>query len=972
MASSEVAFEEFKLQNTTAAIYVLDKTLYKLAEKIAEKIKKILIQGYEISVCGEVHWSEHIGDTIAKTSANFEECQLKSKTQLKLKIFEPQTSTDVSKPSTDVSIRDYGYLERLITEAKRRVEGQGLHHDVIILLGHSSVLLAEDKDVIEAFAKLNPTIIAFLGCCGGNTRYGPIVTMSYMLPSHCKPIIAFYQQQIYTEELENTSLIIGLQYYLHIHYSDKVDISQYGYTKKDMAKCAFALAKLNKSVPPTDPTVFINDRNGKNPVQMILHKCDLTTEAAPLSCMQLAMYSPMVVDSKEFRSFTIDDKWLIHDPPDKFKIVRRIIPTITLPKESCLEHKLVIDDVLWKLDQQKIKIMIHGHGDIKIEQLVDYKSYDHGEVMIKISETLPTKIAIMISEDNKNLDSKKIGKIDVMFPRDSIIVHSSTDEVTIKLAAGRGVITINKIETIKLQPQLYSHTYMCRTMISQDEQEIRLISQDLPKGHLQGITVDDLSRICWKKIEELHLHKIIPLVCEIKFIKLFNETLKLLRIGDKSSWERIDPLQFLVAVLRGHWGKNNLTCIKEWATFCLLKSMGNVKRGNPKLLHQYKLCCMCFVLLFNDSFVRFAKPDEKECDQYEIIVCNKEEHRLIDVICNSKSPQAPLHDPSGIFPTGELAGWVGLFECCDHEHGCIDLYKSGKPWEIRNHYRIRTIPDSQRYPYQRNELLLCLGALSDEARQLSDATDGVRHQQSINKTTRQRCYNVKEFFNQDNEKKGHMEYFSDLKILADLIEKNKLHDYGISYTETKLVLDSTKFQNVLELHSLYAQDLAMQRVVEISVLRKVIHDSKNWEKISSCRFVFAQFVTPITPVNRTITGILFYTDTHYGHNLIEFNEAQLDKLQTECPCKPKNVNCFNKLSRALQTPAEYRHISERELICAISKGLCRPCRYRMLDITIQEIEASSNKIFPFIKVGRLTLTYNDNGQLDDIHLDECA
>ena len=587
--------------------------------------------------------------------------------------------------------------------------------------------------------------------------------------------------------------------------------------------------------------------------------------------------------------------------------------------------------------------------------------------MIIISKILPTKITI--SEDNKNLKSNKLQGIEVMSPDDSEIEPKQTDSsdmvMKIKLAAGRGLITVDSSDhkTIKLYPQLH-HTYMCKTLIGQDEQEIRFISQDLP---LQGITVDKVSGVCWKKIEELQLHTIIPLVCEIKFIKLFNETLKLLKKGNKSSWEKIDPLQFLVAVLRGHWGKNTLTCIKEWATFCLLKSMGNVKRGNPKLLHQYKLCCMCFVLLFNDSFVRFAKPDEKECDQYEIIVCNKEEHRLIDVIYNSKSLQAPLHNPSGTFPTGELAGWVGLFECCNHEHGCIDLYKGKEPWEIGNHYRIQTIPDSQRYPYQRNELLLCLGALSDEARQLSD---GVRHRQGVNKTVRQRCYNVKKFFNQDNEEKRHMEYFSDFKILADHIEK-ELHNYSIFYTETKLVLDRREFQDVSELRSSYAQDLAMQRVVEIPVLQKVIQDSEDWKKISSCRFVFAQFVTPITPVNRTITGILFYTDTHYGHNLIEFNEAQLNKLRTECTRVP--MNCFDKLPQILQTSAEQRQesVSERELINAI-KGLCHLCRYGMLNITIKEIEASSNKIFPFIKVGRLTLKYDDNGQLTTVHLDECA
>ena len=52
----------------------------------------------------------------------------------------------------------------------------------MIILGHSSVLFAEDKDLIETCAKLDLTIIAFVGCCEGNTRYGPILNMSYLLP----------------------------------------------------------------------------------------------------------------------------------------------------------------------------------------------------------------------------------------------------------------------------------------------------------------------------------------------------------------------------------------------------------------------------------------------------------------------------------------------------------------------------------------------------------------------------------------------------------------------------------------------------------------------------------------------------------------------------------------------------------------------------------------------------------------------
>ena len=66
--------------------------------------------------------------------------------------------------------------------------------------------------------------------------------------------------------------------------------------------------------------------------------------------------------------------------------------------------------------------------------------------------------------------------------------------------------------------------------------------------------------------------------------------------------------------------------------------------------------------------------------------------------------------------------------------------------------------------------------------------------------------------------------------------------------------------------------------------------------------MFAQF---ITSVNNVIKGILFYTDTHCGDNLIDFNKAQLDKLKKECT-RGKKAKCFDKLPPALQIPSKQR------------------------------------------------------------------
>lgn len=64
-----------------------------------------------------------------------------------------------------------------------------------------------------------------------------------------------------------------------------------------------------------------------------------------------------------------------------------------------------------------------------------------------------------------------------------------------------------------------------------------------------------------------------------------------------------------------------------------------------------------------------------------------------------------------------------------------------------------------------------------------------------------------------------------------------------------------------------------------------------------------------------------------------------------------------------------KRVPKQDFINVLRK-LCGPCHYRMLQITIKQME--HEKIFPFVKVGRLTLTYDENKQLTKINLEECA
>ena len=121
------------------------------------------------------------------------------------------------------------------------------HCEVIIILDHCSALLAGEDDLVVALRKTSPVIVAFLGCCGGNTCYGPIVKMSQLLDRDddkgTKPIIGFYQRRVYVSELRSTSLVIGLQYYMHMCNSSLQPAEDKANYRK-IAICAFGLSTI--------------------------------------------------------------------------------------------------------------------------------------------------------------------------------------------------------------------------------------------------------------------------------------------------------------------------------------------------------------------------------------------------------------------------------------------------------------------------------------------------------------------------------------------------------------------------------------------------------------------------------------------------------------------------------------------------------------------------------------------------------
>ena len=289
--------------------------------------------------------------------------------------------------------------------------------DVVIVLGHSregNMLLTEYIDRLVLYlTEIKPTIVAFLMCCGGNMRYGPVLKLSHLLTGECTPIIGFYQRRVYVNELLHTSLLIGVQYYLGM-----VKPNDQPQTRKQIARQAFGLATTPQY--SGDPTVFVNDSPIQSFVQSSCQKYKMRLEDVPLSCMQLTICNSMIAGSEA-----------------------------------------------------------------------------------------------IVNVDQEETYSKS--KFDVW---------------------------------------------------------------------------------CNRMIIKRQIHKLIPLICEIELLKLYENTLEKMKNGDGNSWKEIDHLQFLIAVLRGHWGMNSLAVIKEWATFHLMEMMRKIKPQKEFSVHRVqKLSGKCHFLI---------------------------------------------------------------------------------------------------------------------------------------------------------------------------------------------------------------------------------------------------------------------------------------------------------------------------------------------------------------------------------------
>ena len=429
------------------------------------------------------------------------------------------------------------------------------------------------------------------------------------------------------------------------------------------------------------------------------------------------------------------------------------------------------------------------------------------------------------------------------------------------------------------------------------------------KSVVKAKNVEELDKNCITVIREHRIHELVPLILELRLLKLYNESLDLIKTGDPSSWKKVDHLQFLLAMLRGHWGKNTLTVIREWATFHLMEIMDKCdKMDDEKLkhdadIHKYKLCCVCYALLCKHNFVRFVKPGE---DHYktEIIACTQFfGHNIIvpgsvwyessdDIYCITSEGYISgtkyvirtnlLPTPNGPYPNkGELP-WEELFNNCDDMNGCANMWNGSSPeWEIKSALCV-----GQAYQYRQLDFQLAMATLNNFLR---------------SSVTGSQCYGIKKFINRTNRDEGTMKCFP----------QPDFPDYEYTMYEMKVSMNTSYIDALARL-------FRKEGIGNNDINLKTREHQTNWQRMLGCRFVFCASNNPGGLNNKT--GTLFYTDNHYGHNLIHCEHNTPDLLQVllnnvhHCFYTQYIESCSNYITRKPNTSAKHK-----------KKSLCGPC-----------------------------------------------
>ena len=453
--------------------------------------------------------------------------------------------------------------------------------------------------------------------------------------------------------------------------------------------------------------------------------------------------------------------------------------------------------------------------------------------------------------DAQRLDGRFCFKYDIAFRLND--KESQTAQILLNMAkypAPTFTISTDEIPLSCWQLAIY-HTFTCdkdgenyiRQFITDTKNELKLLPVQPVKRtneEVKKLLIAKLNEKCKAALKHKKLYEIIELSCELQLLQVTEETFKLLRANN---WDKVDHLQFFVAMLQGYWGKNDDRKLRECATRHLMKVMKQIWDTVNNLreydLHIYRLCCVGYCLFSPEAHIMFADVHDKYNDTFGCLFLRTEfdpgNPKVITHVgyyANGMAVPPCLTRLSALPSCEDELPWVDVIDLCRKNIEFVELFNDN---ENRNHFSMHNYKGNRTgYSYSHDDLMMALKALKDSFFPTEAAREMDQQQRLMY------LYCVKEFKNQYDKTLGYMKTFK--------------FSNGISFdkfVEMRVIHDIDEIEN---------SNIERTNLIKTHVMA--------WPMVCRCRFVFA-YTDHYNRNEEAKLGLLYLTECHYGQDLIE-------------------------------------------------------------------------------------------------------
>ena len=263
----------------------------------------------------------------------------------------------------------------------------------------------------------------------------------------------------------------------------------------------------------------------------------------------------------------------------------------------------------------------------------------------------------------------------------------------------------------------------------------------------ERILTEFIDEKCQDELQRRKLDDIIELVCEIQFLELTEETVESL---NDCKWKEVDHLQFFLAMLQGHWGRNQYSNLLEYATHHLIETIRSYTNNpNEYNLHQYKLCCVSHCLFSPETFISFNENSQNLGFTFFRRRVNSEEYYAVG---SNNSPVPFLTKLNALSTDEDGLLWKNAFGLCRNDNRFTKLLNNDpRPVPVHSFRKDECTECNKdcKFDYSRENLKRALKALKSS---WTNPSPG-------NPDSLETIYDLKTFQNRENENTGYLKCF---------------------------------------------------------------------------------------------------------------------------------------------------------------------------------------------------------------------